>query len=102
MKGFHITTMRAFKKIQENGLKGSQWEEDFSSSYSNPFDLSEDGAVFCFPSLEKLQENLCYFDDDYEVVLELEGEGVAVDHEAEGLLHVLRADTCEILSQTRR
>lgn len=96
IQAYHITTERALEAIQEEGLKGSEWEEDFSSSCSDPFKLYDDGAVFCFSSLEDVQKNLYLFPDEYCVLLHLDGEGVRVDHESEGEIVVLRADTCII------
>lgn len=99
MKGFHITSKKAFRKIENEGLKGSKWEENFEDSNSNPFELFDDGAVFCWPSEESAISNFCYYDDvDDCVLIELEGDGVVVNHSSEGVIHVLRADSCDILA----
>ena len=97
MKGIHITSLAKYENILEEGLKGSAWEEDFTESLSNPFDLYDDGAVFCWLSWEQALQNLCYFEAD-DVALEIEGEGLLVDHVSEDTILVLRADTCKILS----
>lgn len=92
--GYHVTTEEVAEEILNDCFKGSKWTDDMDalrSMSSNPFQLYLDGAVWCYPSLEAAQANL----EDGEVIIEVWGEGYAVEHEAHGLCYVLKADTCE-------
>lgn len=92
--GYHVTKADLLPKIQRQGLKGSKWEDDFSHSWSDPFTLYADGAVFCFPCLDDALRNR----DDWDVgtgtvILEIVGDGVEFDHYAEGRQIAIRANT---------
>lgn len=91
LTGYHCTQKHTYKKIRSGGLKGSKWTENLEelvAMNSNPWELHADGAVWCYPSLELAQENL----DDGEVILEVSGQGIVVEHEAHGTCFVLRAN----------
>jgi hypothetical protein len=94
LTGYHVTTEETAAIIMADYFKGSAWTDDIKaleSMSSNPFELFEDGAVWCYPTLKAAQANL----EDDEVIIEVWGEGYEINHEAHGRCVVLRADTCE-------
>ncbi len=91
--GYHLTSKEAWKAIRSNGLKGSKWTDDMTALQemnSNPFSLKRDGAVWCYPTLEAARAN----QEDGEVILKIEGQGLEVEHYAHGTCVVGRANLC--------
>lgn len=93
--GYHVTRLDNFQKIQRQGLKGSKWQKKgFTHSWSNPFKLYANGAVFCFT---RLQDAIRHRDDfdmgTGTVILKIIGHGVQFEHYAEGQQIAVRANT---------
>ncbi len=94
MIGFHVTAKENMKSIKENGLMGSEWTDNFETSFSDPFNLVSDGAVFCFPTLEDAELNKWDWDNGRGVViLKVSGNGEQFTHYAEGEQIAIRANT---------
>jgi len=95
LTGYHLTTKDVWAKIREyDQLLGSAWTDDMvalQSMNSNPFNLRRDGAVWCFPTLEAARAN----QEDGEVILRIEGQGLVVEHNDHGTCHVLKANTSD-------